>query len=371
MNTKTAIRKIVIIGLWVVIGGGMLLLLIAAMGNQKKDICAGYEIAIKGVKGNDLFVDEKDIVKLVKAATDGNIKGQPRADFDLRRIEDLLEDNPWVKEARLYFDNKNMLQVSVTERSPIARVFTTNGRSFYIDESQQQMQLSDKLSTRLPVFTGFPEKKKLSKADSALLKGIQETATYINAHSFWSAQVAQLDIVRDGQDNWEMEMIPLVGNHIIKLGDSKNIDKKMERLFTFYKTALSKVGFGQYKTIDVRYEGQVVAGKSENPKVDNAELKKSVDRLLQQVKEAERNSEKHAAMTTAKPEVTKPVVLSSLPEEAIGEPEKNEEIKEEEVKAKPVADNKKNTAGPTEKKEVTKKAAAQRTPKAVMPKKSN
>ncbi len=370
MNTKTAIRKIVIISLWVVTAGGMLLLLIAAMGKQSKDVCAGYEISIKGVKGNDLFVDEKDIVKLVKAATDGAIKGQKKGDFDLQQIEDLLEGNPWIKEARLYFDNKNMLQVSVTERSPIARVFTTNGRSFYIDESQQQMQLSDKLSTRLPVFTGFPEKKTLSKADSALLKGVQETATFINANPFWSAQVAQLDIVRDGKDYWEMEMIPLVGNHIIKLGDSKNIDKKFDRLFTFYKTALSKIGFGQYRTIDVRYEGQVVAAKSENPKVDNAELKKSVDRMLQQVKEAEKNSEKHAAMTTAKPEVMKAVELSSLPEETIGEPEKDEEPKEE-VKTKPVVENKKKAPAKTEKKETAKKEPEKRTPKAVMTKKNN
>src|SRR5690606_3615324 len=97
------------IAMWVVIGGGMLMLLIAAMGRQRKDTCRDYVISIQGVKGEDLFLDEKDIVKLLKAATKGDIKGQPRTAFDLANMEQLLAGNQWVKEAQLYFDNMNVL----------------------------------------------------------------------------------------------------------------------------------------------------------------------------------------------------------------------------------------------------------------------
>ena len=84
-------------------------------------------------------------------------------------MENLLEENVWVKDAQLYFDNKDVLHVTVKEREPIARIFTTAGKSFYIDEEEQTMQLSDKLSAKVPVFTGFPDKKNTGKTKTAVL----------------------------------------------------------------------------------------------------------------------------------------------------------------------------------------------------------
>ena len=62
----------------------------------------------------------------------------------------------WIKKAELFFDNNNVLEVRITEREPIARIFTTSGSSFYIDSSLARLPLSDKFSPRLPVFTDFP-----------------------------------------------------------------------------------------------------------------------------------------------------------------------------------------------------------------------
>ena len=79
-------------------------------------------------------------------------------------------------------------------------------------------------------------------------------------------------------------MIPVVGNHIVKLGNGQNITQKFNRLFIFYKEVMSRTGFNKYKTIDVRYAGQVIGGKSENPKVDSVLLRKSVEKMLDQIK---------------------------------------------------------------------------------------
>ncbi|RYG51289.1 MAG: FtsQ-type POTRA domain-containing protein, partial [Chitinophagaceae bacterium] len=158
MNTKRTIRKLLFVAMWVVIGAGMLTLLIAAMGKQKRDNCKDYAIVIKGIRSDDFFLDEADILRLLKVATKGKIKGQPKSAFNLQQMEELLEGNQWVKDAQLYFDSRDVLHVSVTEREPVARIFTAGGRSFYLDDSAQMMGLSDKLSTRLPVFTGFPDK---------------------------------------------------------------------------------------------------------------------------------------------------------------------------------------------------------------------
>jgi cell division protein FtsQ len=288
VDTRKAIRKILFVTMWVVIGGGMLTLLIAAMGKQKRNTCRDYAITIKGGQGDKFFLAKADILKLLKAATKGNIKGQSKTSLNLMQMENLLEDNVWVKDAQLYFDNKDVLHVNVKEREPIARIFTANGRSFYIDDEEQMMQLSDRRSAKVPVFTGFPEKKIKTQKDSVLLHDIKKTAELINSNPFWTSQVAQIDMSpSEADDSWEFTMVPVIGNHMVKLGNGEDMEKKLNRLFIFYKQVLSRTGFDKYKTIDVRFAGQVIGGKSENPKVDSVQLRKNVEELLQQIKRAE------------------------------------------------------------------------------------
>ncbi len=284
MNTKKTIRKILFVSMWLMIGGGMLTLLIAAMGKQKRNTCKDYSITIKGGEEKDFFLSKGDVEKLLRAATKGNIKGQQKASFHLQQMEDLLEENVWIKDAQIYFDNKDVLHVSVAERKPVARIFTISGKTFYIDENEKGIPLSANLSTKVPVFTGVPDKKERTLKDSLLMQDIRTTAQFITSNPFWESQVAQIDVAPSEADgSWEFEMVPMIGNHIVKLGSGENIEQKFNRLFIFYKQVLARSGFDKYKTIDVRYTGQVVGGKSENPKVDSVQLRKSVENMLAEI----------------------------------------------------------------------------------------
>lgn len=282
MNTKKTIRKILFVAMWLAIGGGMLTLLIAAMGKQQKELCKDYAVTIEGVQSDFFFLDEAAIVNLLKGNVHGNIKGQPRSAFDLQRLEQLLEGNVWIKDAQLYFDNQSVLHISVEEREPVARLFTAGGRSFYIDESRQTLPLSDNMIAEVPVFTGFPDKRKWTQADSVLLQDITGMAQYISKHPFWEAQVAQIDIVTCGPDCWEFEMVPVAGQHLVKLGNGENMENKFRRLLAFYQQMLSRTGMDHYKTIDVRFAGQVVGARSENPKIDSVQARRNVEALIQQ-----------------------------------------------------------------------------------------
>jgi len=256
MNTKATIRKILFVMLWISIGGGMLTLLIAAIGKKNKDVCSSYTINIKSNQDN-FFIDVKDISKLLISAVGQDLKGEKITDINLRQLEQLLKDNVWIRNAEMWFDNRNVLHVSVGQREPIARIFTTTGSTFYIDSAKVRIPLSDKMSARVPVFTNFPDNQPMKKKDSILLNDIKQTAVYINNDSFWKSQVAQLDI--NEQQNFEM--IPVVGNHIVRLGDGKNINKKFNRLMSFYNQVMNKTGFDAYSIIDVQYEGQVIGTK--------------------------------------------------------------------------------------------------------------
>jgi cell division protein FtsQ len=166
----------------VLISGGVLTLLIAAVGKQKRNTCKDYVISIKG-NDESLFLSNEEVLKTLKTATNGNIKGQSKKSFNLLRLENLLKENQWVKDAQLYFDNKDILHVSVTERKPIARIFTSSGKTFYIDDEAQKMKLSARRVAVLPVFTGFPEKKLKTNEDSILLNDIKNYSA-VDQHRF-------------------------------------------------------------------------------------------------------------------------------------------------------------------------------------------
>ena len=268
----------------------MVTLLVAAIGKKKRETCSNYEVTIKGAQQN-FFLDTKDITKLLTAASGGSIKGQHLSNIKMRKLEELLEDNEWIQDAELWFDNKNVLNVIVTEREPLARIFTTAGNSYYIDSTVKRMSLSDKMSARVPVFTGFPEKKLWTRNDSALINDVRSVAQFVQHNEFWNSQVAQLDIINCGFNCWQFEMIPVVGNHTVIVGNAENLEEKFNKLFTFYKQVLSKSGFDKYPVLDIQYKGQVIGRKEKSTgKVDSIQLRKNVEKLLQQSREAQNDS---------------------------------------------------------------------------------
>ena len=272
--------------MWIAVAAGMVTVITAAMKVQKTLVCQGYDVNITGAEQDKLFTSEEQIIKLLKAATKGEITGQRLSEFDLPGIEDLLEQSAWVYNAELYFDNLDRLRVNVIERKPLARIFTNLGQSFYIDEAGKYIPLSEKISLDVPVFTGYPSKKILNAADSLLVQNVIATASFINEDPFWSSQVSQIDINNCGPDCWDMEMVPVVGNHRVQLGDGSDVASKFHRLYLFYDQVLKRKGFDKYRKIDVQYEGQVLGIKDAHTKIDSLQLRKNIETLLAQSREA-------------------------------------------------------------------------------------
>ena len=254
----------------------MTLLLVAAIGRRNKERFRSYTIEIQGHYGGS-FLSVDSVASLLQSHTAG-VRGELLSLFNMQQVEMKLQQHPWIRKAQLYFDNKDILHVRVTEKIPLARVFTLNGTSSYLDEVGQLMPLSTTRAVKVPVFTGIADSVGIKNRDSLLLIQMRDMAQFIVNDTFWNAQVAQLD--RTADQNWEM--IPVVGDHIVKLGQATDFPGQLRNLFIFYKQVLVKAGFNRYRTIDLRYENQVVAGYGIGQKVDSIQLRKSVQQLLQQ-----------------------------------------------------------------------------------------
>lgn len=255
MSITSHIRKILSVILFVTVSAAGIILLVAAVQVRNSRTCTGIEIDINGKEKGNWFIDRNDIMRVLTQNKTIEIKTMPVKSFDLYLIESRLRNEEWIRDAQLFFDNNGVLKVKVDEREPIARIFTAMGKSFYIDSTGKRLPLSDKLSARLPVFTGFPaEGKKWKAKDRQLIHEIRDLSMYILNNPFWMAQVAQLDITHTR----EFEIVPTVGNHLVEFGNGKDYENKFTRLLIFYRKVLAGSGMDKYERIKVQYDQQVI-----------------------------------------------------------------------------------------------------------------
>ncbi len=252
MNYPTNWKKLMWRICWVLTAVGIIVFYIVSKINKNNKKCTDIKIEIVNTD-NQLFIDEKDILELL--TTNGNIIGKPIQAIVLRELESIVEQNKWAKNAEIYFDNNQVLQIKIEERVPIARIFQADGNSFYIDTAATLLPLSNKVSARVPLFTGCSVKQ---KNDTGFLKQVIEVAKYIHADSFYTALIAQIEIT----PNNKFEIIPLLGSHIVRLGDAAEMNNKLHRLAIFYKQAWMQYGINQYQVLDVQYDNQVIGIKN-------------------------------------------------------------------------------------------------------------
>ena len=249
-------QKIVIRVLWSIAAAALIVLFVVSWKAKNEKKLTDIQVELVGESAQALFMDEISIRAILNEL--GIQVGLPIEQVNLTQLERFIEKTEWVKNAEFFINNKLVLEVKIEQRIPIARVFTANGNSFYIDNEGSRLPLKQLTVLNLPVFTGFPtDQPKLSKPDSVLLKDVLFFAKTIQKDSFFMAQVAQVNI----EPNGTFQMVPTLGDHTVLLGSVDQLEDKLNRLFTFYKKVWIGSGINAYQVIDCRFDHQVVALK--------------------------------------------------------------------------------------------------------------
>ena len=162
---------------------------------------------------------------------------------------------------------KIQLEIKVEQRKPIARIFNRNGYSVYIDDKGKTMQTSEFYTARVPVINGFVNIKSGeelsaltndSLKNETLLDELYELTTYIRGNEFLKAQIEQIYVEKNG----EIILIPKVGNQEIIFGKVEEIEKKFKKLLLFYKEGINPNNLNLYKTINLKFDNQIVCKKN-------------------------------------------------------------------------------------------------------------
>ena len=272
-------KKILITTAWILFGAGVMVVFGAAMNKKGKHSCKGIEVVLK-TPTTDVFIDEKDIRQLLEQTF--HITGTAISKLPLRSMELLLKNNPWIADAEIFVDNNDQLHAIIEERQPIARIFTLQQNSYYIDSSGVHLPLSDKMVARVPVFTDFPsDQAVLSVPDSLLMQDILSISRYIAADSFWMAQASQIAIVAGNQ----FEIYPLTGRPIIRMGNGSNLEEKFHKLDAYFRSDYFKLGYTLYPLIDVQYSRQLIGIRNAANGVDSTRFYQAIQGINERVTE--------------------------------------------------------------------------------------
>ncbi len=254
---KISVRKILQLLLSITGAVGCIIAMVSASGIEGEQTLK--KLPVVQIKNDRKYhsIEQKKIMDLAIYNRNIDILHTPVSRLDVRGIEQAIKSDPWVENAQVFIDIDRVMHIQVTRRVPLARIFRTDGESYYLDSTLHTMPLSDDYTYYANVVTNVPY---LGNDSAAMVvkKNIATVVKSINADSFWNAQVSQISMDSAGM----FEFTTVIGDQKVILGDTSRLQEKFTNLLAFYRNVLNRIGWDKYQVLDARFVGQVVASPS-------------------------------------------------------------------------------------------------------------
>ncbi len=213
---------------------------------------------------NHRFVTSESVMEIIDNGK-WSVLGKPISQVETQAIENRISDESEIRKAEVYMTLDGTMHVDVEQRDPVMRVISKFGNSYYIDSQGYVFPYNTRYTPRLIVVTG-----NIEVPDECLATGTinsLDTSTtvnkvfglvgLINNDDFWRGQIEQISVV----ENDEFELIPRVGNFVVKFGTNERREEKLRNLESLYREALPRVGWNKYSEVSLKYSGQIVCKK--------------------------------------------------------------------------------------------------------------
>lgn len=265
--------KIFVFASWLLLTAALVAAVGFAEKSQEEVVCQGLEVVITDSTGH-YFISPDDI-KALFSSKSTNVKGKPLSTIDMKMMEKRALSNPFVASAVVYATIDGRIRMDIQQRNPVVRIINYSNEHFYVDQSGGFMPIGESYATRIPVASGFIFDKmtQMSLGFSApapdttlkpVLQQVFEVAEYISKDDFWNAQIEQIYVNED----FDLELVPRVGNHTVLIGTSEMLSRKMENLRRFYIDGASRLGWQSYSKLNLKFIDQVVCTKMIQSKSD-------------------------------------------------------------------------------------------------------
>jgi cell division protein FtsQ len=231
--------------------------LVAAVNKQKTYVCSSVQIHIDYSDGMQL-IEKQEVLQELMYLTRDSLIGKPLELIDFRTLEKVIERNPYVANAEVFYDQKHSLHVTVQQRIPFLRVINTDDVSYYLSEDRYKMPLHDKFTTDVSLAYGFIDMQRISSRDSIVKNQLFDLALCLEKDSFLHSMIDHVYVHESG----DFELFPRIGSCSVWFGKvDGGINQRLTNLKEFYKGVMMKKGWDAYRQINIESASQVVAVK--------------------------------------------------------------------------------------------------------------
>lgn len=236
-----AVAVAVVVGVLVWVGKG-----------RQSRVCDRLVVEILNPAQEPLLTEEEILAYATQDGQD-QVEGKRMDAVSLEALERRVQKNPKVKRCEAYWRLTGTLYLEVEPYLPIARMVRQGKPGFYLDATGHTFPTSSHYTARTLLISGAYVQNRAHLKDSVHLP-LRQVIQFIAQDPFWSVQITQLDIEKDGF----LHAVPLVGDYLIDLGYPTQMDLKWQKLETYYRRLHDQPGLQPTRRLDVSVGSQLI-----------------------------------------------------------------------------------------------------------------
>lgn len=221
--------------------------------------CEGLEIAVLDSMRNS-FVSKADVKGYIDREY-GKYVGMAVDSIDLTRIEDIVDGRSAVLKSQAYITRDGILHVDVTQRKPVVRFQKSTG-GFYADAEGFIFPLQRNYASHVQIIDGNIPLAANSgykgaidnPKEKAWFESMMRVVNYIENSKVWKDKIVQISV----NEKMDLILIPRDGKEQFHFGQPVDIAEKFSKMEKYYTHIIPAKGADHYKTVDLKYKGQIV-----------------------------------------------------------------------------------------------------------------
>jgi cell division septal protein FtsQ len=162
------------------------------------------------------------------------------------------------KEERTITELDNKLSALNKKKKKVLEKLSKAGRSKVDKYRDQLASLSSQEEALQEEKQKFENRKKKLQKKRTDFANLTNFVSEVGKDSFWSAEIVQCVADTTNTGEISLSLIPRSGDFVITFGTLDNRTEKLAKLQKFYDKGLAHVGWNRYKTVDVRYDKQII-----------------------------------------------------------------------------------------------------------------
>jgi len=244
---------------------GLFTVMSLAESRHKKQLCKDFQVLVPD-RGHKSLIAANEIRAMVMDLED-SIVGKPIHAIDLELISQRLSSNVYIESFDVCTSVNGILKIRINPRIPLVRIINQQRQQYLMDVKGNILPYSERHPVRVLIASGhIVDHFNLdphalipidSIPDESIVKCIFKLATDFASDPFTESLIDQMFIT----EAHEFELVPKIGDQIILFGDMKDHSKKIGKLRSVYEDIFPEKGWDYYKSINLKFENQVVCTK--------------------------------------------------------------------------------------------------------------